>query len=373
MAMAINNARLYDEAQSNLADLNALIESSQDGIILVSIDGYVRVINAAALKIVGIPMDPTEIIGCPVVYLYRLARHYAADLVKIMIAQSRRVQEGDKLATEGECQTPNHYIQWLHTPITTKAETIGWLVVLRDITERHKLEKHREELTDMIVHDLRNPASAVAGIVSMLKTLKDLDEMPEDFDQMMQLAERNVTKILELVQEILDVSQLESGQLPVSKTALDLPKLIDETLQLQRPIISMKGMSLENQVEPDLPPVWADGRLIRRVLQNLVDNSAKFSRRNTKIIVSAKISAEEPKTIQVSVQDFGVGIPPELQEHMFDKFVSDRSTQRGTGIGLTFCKLAVIAHDGRIWAESEENHGSTFYFTLPIAITEPLT
>jgi signal transduction histidine kinase len=182
-----------------------------------------------------------------------------------------------------------------------------------------------------------------------------------------------VTKILELVQEILDVSQLESGQLPVSKTALDLPKLIDETLQLQRPIISMKGMSLENQVEPDLPPVWADGRLIRRVLQNLVDNSAKFSRRNTKIIVSAKISAEEPKTIQVSVQDFGVGIPPELQEHMFDKFVSDRSTQRGTGIGLTFCKLAVMAHDGRIWAESEENHGSTFYFTLPIAITEPLT
>lgn len=367
MAMAINNARLYDEAQSNLADLNALIESSQDGILLVSIEGYVRVINAAALKVVGASRDPAELIGCSIVNLYHLARHYVPDLVKAMIVQSRRVQAGDKMAAEGECKIPNHYIQWLHTPITTKDETIGWLVVLRDITERRKLEKQREELTDMIVHDLRNPASAVSGIVSMLKTLKSLDEIPEDFDQMMQLAERNVSKILDMVQEILDVSQLENGQLPVNKAAVDMAQLIDETLQLQRPIVSMKGMALENRVEKGLPLVRADERLIRRVLQNLVDNAVKFSRRNTSIIMSAEISADNPKMVQISIQDFGVGIAPDLQRHMFEKFVSDRSSERGTGIGLTFCKLAVMAHNGRIWAESEENYGSTFYFTLPIA------
>jgi PAS domain S-box-containing protein len=368
MAMAINNARLYNQAQSNLADLNALIESSRDGIILVSIDGYIRVINAAAMNLTRLDKEPAELIGCSIVDFYRMLRSKMPELVKIMVGQSRRVQRGESSPEEGECQTVyHHHIHWLHTPITTESKTIGWLVVLRDITERRKLEQHREELTDMIVHDLRNPASAVAGIVAMLKSLKHLDKIPDDYDQMMQLAERNVSKILELVQEILDVSQLESGQLPVDKASVNLGQLIEETLQLQRPIISMKGMKLEKKVAPDLPEVWADNRLVQRVLQNLVDNAAKFSRRDTDIIISAHRSADNPEMIQVSVQDFGAGISPELNGHIFDKFVSDRSVHRGTGIGLTFCRLAVQAHDGRIWVESEVNKGSTFHFTLPVA------
>jgi PAS domain S-box-containing protein len=367
MAMAINNARLYNEARSNLADLNALIESSQDGIVLVSIDGYLRVINAAALNMVQLMNEPADLIGCSVVELYRLARRNAPKLIKILIAQSRRVMAGENTTEEGECRTSLHQIHWLHTPITTNFQTIGWLVVLRDITERRKLEQQREELTDMIVHDLRNPASAVSGIVAMLKSLKHLDEVPDDYNQMVQLAERNVNKILELVQEILDVSQLESGQLPVEKTPVNLDQLIDETLQLQRPIIAMKEMNLEKRIQPDLPQAWADERLIRRVLQNLVDNASKFSRRNTSIIITAKISAVNPEMIQISVQDFGIGIPLELQGRVFEKFVTDRTAQRGSGIGLTFCRLAVLAHDGKIWAESEENHGSTFFFTLPIS------
>ncbi len=234
-------------------------------------------------------------------------------------------------------------------------------------TERRKLEQQREELTDMIVHDLRNPASAISGIVEMLKSLKELGDVPDDFDEMMKLAERNVNKILDLVQEILDVSQLENGQLPIEKKAIDISALIDEALQLQQPIVSMKGMRLENRTDPHLPPVLADERLIRRVLQNLIDNASKFSRRDSDIIVYAKMSAENPDMVQVSVRDFGVGIPAEIKGHIFEKFVRDRNAKRGTGIGLTFCKLAVMAQDGRIWADSEENNGSTFHFTLPVA------
>jgi signal transduction histidine kinase len=184
---------------------------------------------------------------------------------------------------------------------------------------------------------------------------------------MMQLVERNVVKILDLVQEILDVSQLESGQLPVRKAPVYLDQLIEETLQLQRPIISMKEMILEATIQPDLPAVWADERLIRRVLQNLVDNAAKFSRRDTTITIWAGVEAGNPGYVQVSVQDQGVGIPVELQSRVFEKFVTNRQLHHGSGIGLTFCRLAVLAHDGRIWAESVENQGSTFHFTLPIA------
>ncbi|NIP23287.1 MAG: HAMP domain-containing histidine kinase, partial [Phycisphaerae bacterium] len=134
-------------------------------------------------------------------------------------------------------------------------------------------------------------------------------------------------KILDLVQEILDVSQLENGQLPIEKKAIDISALIDEALQLQQPIVSMKGMRLENRTDPHLPPVLADERLIRRVLQNLIDNASKFSRRDSDIIVYAKMSAENPDMVQVSVRDFGVGIPAEIKGHIFEKFVRDRNAK----------------------------------------------
>lgn len=367
MAMAIHNARLYHEAQSNLADLNALIDSSRDGIVLVSLDGFVKVINAAALELVGLAINPADLINCPVVDLYRRVRPHAPELVKVMVAQNRQVRTGEITSEEGECRVGSHFVHWLYSPITIQSRIVGWLIVMRDVTERRRLQQQREELTDMIVHDLRNPASAISGIVAMLKSLKDMGGIPDDFDEMMQLAERNVNKILELVQEILDVRQLETGQLPMDKSAIDMERLIEDALQLQQPIVSLKGMTLTNQTTQGLPCAWGDVRLMRRVLQNLIDNAAKFSRRDGEIIVQARISADDPQMIQVCVQDFGVGIPAELQDHVFEKFVSARNAQRGSGIGLTFCRLAVLAHDGRIWAESEENRGSTFYFTLPIA------
>jgi PAS domain S-box-containing protein len=367
IAMALHNAQLYHQAQSDLADQGALIECSQDGFVLVNLEGRIRIINSAALKLLGLAGGPAGWIDHPVIDLIRRARHTSPRLIKIMIGEFNRVLKGDNEAADGEIQSSAHHINWMHTPITINNRNIGRLLVLRDITEQRKLEQQREELTDMIVHDLRNPASAVAGIVTMLKSLNSTDPLPDDYDQMMQLVERNVVKILDLVQEILDVSQLESGQLPVRKAPVYLDQLIEETLQLQRPIISMKEMILEATIQPDLPPVWADERLIRRVLQNLVDNAAKFSRRDTTITIWAGVEAGNPGYVQVSVQDQGVGIPVELQSRVFEKFVTNRQLHHGSGIGLTFCRLAVLAHDGRIWAESVENQGSTFHFTLPIA------
>jgi signal transduction histidine kinase len=185
----------------------------------------------------------------------------------------------------------------------------------------------------------------------------------------MQLAGRNVNKMLELIQEILDISQLESGQLPLEKAPVFLHTLIPDILLLQRPITEMKSLQLKSEVTDTLPAAWADDRIIRRVLQNLVDNAAKFSRRQGTIIVSAKVLQDEDQTarLQISVSDEGLGIPAELRNHIFDKFVSGQHKRRGSGLGLTFCRLAIQAHHGQIWVESEAGLGSTFHFTLPLA------
>jgi PAS domain S-box-containing protein len=370
MAMAMKNARLYSDAQSNLADLNALIASTQDGIVLINPDGHTRVINEAALNLGGLPGKPADWIGQFAIYLFRQVRQSAPELIRVLIRESRRTMKGDNTGAEGEIQTATHDIHWLHMPVTVNERIIGRLLILRDITRQRKLERQREELTNMIVHDLRNPVSAISGIVAMLKSVTSLDGIPPDFDQMIQLAERNVSKMLELVQEILDVSQLENEQLPLKMVPLSITDLIKDTVKLQSSIVIVKEIKLDSSIEAELPLTFADERLIQRVLQNLVDNAAKFSARKSSIYISAKRAPVHPDYIQVSVKDQGVGMPDELKGRVFEKFVTGTHAQRGSGLGLTFCRLAVQAHGGQIWAESVEAMGSTFHFTLPAAQLE---
>ncbi|MFZ0549153.1 MAG: ATP-binding protein, partial [Candidatus Promineifilaceae bacterium] len=365
IATALTNVRQFDEAQSKLIETNAILESSLDGYVFLDLDGRISFINTNILKLLNLSGNPAAWVNQPVIKLLQEARHANPKLVRVMIGEVRRHLKGSYSAASGEVKTHSHNINWASSAVITDRR-IGCLIVFHNITEQRKKEKNRDELTDMIIHDIRNPASAIFGIINMLKSPDELDQMPEDYNYMLQLAERNVTKISELVDELLDVSQLESGRLPVHKTPIQLDQLIEETIQLQRPLISMKEVNMETQISPDLPSVMADVRLIRRVLQNLVDNAAKFSHRSSTITISARISADDPDCVQVSVQDNGVGIPTELQSWVFEKFVTEFNAQRGSGIGLTFCRLAITAHNGRIWAESEENLGSTFHFILPI-------
>ncbi len=370
MAMAIKNTQLYSDAQSNLADLNALIAASQDGIVLINPDGKTKVINGAALKLGGLNGEPADWIGKSIIDFYRQGRRTAPELISVLIAESRRILIGDASGNEGEIQTATNDIQWLHLPVTINDQIIGRLLILRDITKQRNLERQREELTNMIVHDLRNPVSAISGIVAMLKPSPGINTFPDDFEQIIQLAERNVSKMLDLVQEILHVSQLENDQLPLHKTQLNIESLINDIVQLQSPIVIAKEISLKANIDPNLPSILADEQLLQRVLQNLVVNAAKFSSRYGSIAITARLVGPDSDQIQISVQDDGIGIPDELKGRVFDKFVTGRNAKRGSGLGLTFCRLVVQAHNGRIWAESEGDQGSTFHFTLPVSTGE---
>jgi signal transduction histidine kinase len=126
-----------------------------------------------------------------------------------------------------------------------------------------------------------------------------------------------------------------------------------------------KNLHLGYDVAPDLPLAWADSRLIERVIQNLLDNAIKFTDSGAEIHVKAGLESEDNDWSLVSVSDSGPGIPADIRDRRFLKFTTARHQQSGTGLGLAFCKMAVEAHGGRIWVESQEGHGATFYFTLP--------
>ena len=182
---------------------------------------------------------------------------------------------------------------------------------------------------------------------------------------MVAIALNSTQRMLSLVNAILDVNRLESGQMPLVREPLSLHEAVTEVFRLQLPLVMEKNLRLENTVAPELPAPYVDGGLVRRVLQNLVGNAIKFTPDDGNIRVSA---AAEPggSRVQVTVRDSGPGLPPEVRGNLFQKFVTGRHRERGSGLGLAYCRLAIEAHGGRIWASSEPGRGAVFHFTLPL-------
>jgi signal transduction histidine kinase len=201
-------------------------------------------------------------------------------------------------------------------------------------------------------------------MVELLCTFRADTLLPDQLS-MLTIVRQNTHKMLEMVNGILDVSRLESGRMPVNSTAFSLEDLVIEVFQVQNTLAHEKGICLENDVPVDLPPVWADMGLTRRVLQNLVGNAIKFTPPEGTIrVIGQVVESDGQSAIEVSVQDTGAGIPPEIQNRLFQKFVTGGQEGRGSGLGLAFCKLAVEAHGQRIWVNSEPGQGATFTFSL---------
>jgi signal transduction histidine kinase len=280
---------------------------------------------------------------------------------------------------------PPRTVNWLSLPVQADTTTLGRLVLLRDVTEERLLAQMREDLTHTMVHDLRNPLTAIAGSLDLLRFFGD--NLSDDQQDTVELARSSTRKMLKLVNNILEVSQLETRSLPLERTPVSLTDLIAEILQVQSRLAADRDLRLEADVPPNLPLAWADAKLIERVLQNLLDNAIKFSPAGGLVRVTARLRDGDATRhregqpagvpdLAISVSDSGPGIPLELHGQLFQKFVTGRREESETGLGLAFCKLAVEAHGGSIWIEpvpaalgSEPGPGATFTFTLPV--TDP--
>jgi len=249
-----------------------------------------------------------------------------------------------------------------------EADSIQWII--RDITERKELDSLRDDLTAMIYHDLRSP---LANIVSSLDVLYSL--VPEDDREtvlsILKIAENSTDRIQRLVSSLLDVSRLESGQPVADQKAVGTMELIESAIRDVTPAAAGRHQSVSTELPDQLPPIWVDEDMARRVLINLAENASKFSPSNGFIRVGAN---EDGDWIHFWVQDNGPGIPAAEQERIFDKFTRLRGNSKpgGLGIGLAFCRLAVMGHGGHIWVESESGNGSTFHFTFPKATAAQL-
>lgn len=358
---AIAHAQQYTFTQAAKVRYAGLFEDSFDPIFISDLSGKIIDVNHKAADTLG--YTRAELIGKRINSLHRartglLASSRLRDVASgiEMVFETRVVaKDGHEIPVEARAKriaTPDYdFIQWIE----------------RDISDRIAMEDMRDDLTSMIIHDLRAPLGNVMSSLSMLQaTLPDSDE--ENLS-MLEIALRSTQHLSRLVDSLLDLRRLEAGKAVLRKEEIRIDALAVEAAQQVDATARGKGIEILYDFAPQPPRVRADADMIRRVIINLVENAIKYTPGAGVITISAQ--AEDGEAV-VSIADTGPGIPEAERARVFDKFTRLQRTisqgPKGLGLGLAFCKLAVEAHGGRIWVEAGEEAGSVFKFTLPIKI-----
>jgi two-component system, sensor histidine kinase and response regulator len=229
-----------------------------------------------------------------------------------------------------------------------------------------ELEKLRDDLTHMVVHDLRTPLTSLLTGLKTLELAGDLNEMQTEC---LTMSIAGGETLLGMINDLLDLSKMEDGSLTLDRQALAPADVVRQALEQVGSLAAEKGLALVSAAEPGLPTLEADEEKLRRTLVNLIGNAIKFTPSGGSVTVGVRDNIEGDALV-FTVQDTGEGIPKEAFGRIFEKFGQVESRRSGrkmsTGLGLTFCKMVVDAHGGRIWVDSVLGQGSTFSFTLPL-------
>ncbi|HLK14239.1 MAG TPA: response regulator [Fimbriimonadaceae bacterium] len=245
-------------------------------------------------------------------------------------------------------------------------ETLLFEQLQRNFTRLQTLERLRDDLTHMIVHDLRTPLTSV---ISGMQTLSALGEMNSGQREVMNIAVAGGDALLSMINDLLDVEKLEGGTMKLDKVELSVDELVRSALGQVESLAKERGLKLTMEIASDIPTIRGDEGKLIRTLVNLLGNAIKFTPGGGTVTVRAHV-IDEGRSVEFLVCDTGEGIPPEAFGRIFEKFGQVESRKEGrnmsTGLGLTFCKLAVEAHGGHIGVESEPGRGSSFSFTIPL-------
>jgi signal transduction histidine kinase len=237
--------------------------------------------------------------------------------------------------------------------------------VQQDLTKLRELEMLRDNLMHMIVHDLRSPITVISGACDAVMMM-DKDRLSSTQQEFITMAQNSCRDLIEMVSSLLDVSRMEAGEMPLNRVPCNIRDIAQKAADSVA--VLAQGKKLTIQVGGDSAGVAVDRDIMHRVFVNLLGNAIKFSPEGGTIGIAISSTG---KTVRATVTDQGRGVPPEYHKKIFEKFGQVASRQENkkysTGLGLTFCKLAVEAHGGQIGVESTVGQGSTFWFTIPKA------
>lgn len=379
--IAIENARLFRRIAEARDRLEVILNTMEEGLLLIDGEGVVAL---ASPRVEMLGLAPETVIGQHIETLLnapemrfaeRLGFNTNAALLKLIkeLQASRVGREPVTYTLESESAAL--HIRRLAIPVSDEDRAIGVLLVFHDETEAFDLAQAREDLSRMIIHDLRSPLTAVT---TSLKLLTEFIPPESQYRPMVEsttdTSRRAIRKLLGRVDSLLDVSRMESGAMSLDTKPTPLRGLVDNVRTELQPLAQEMNVEIRTDVPPLLPPLSIDADKVERVLLNLLDNALKFAPMDSTVTIRASLPGQNgaPQNfIRIDVMDEGPGVPEEYKTRLFDRFVQVRGRsgkRRGTGLGLTFCRMVSEAHGGAIWIEDGATKGSVFSFTLPVAL-----
>lgn len=349
-------AALREELARDRAGREAVFDCMIEGLLVLGGDGRVRLLNRPLQRLLGLVAD---VRGRTL--LEALQRHELEELV------GRAQREGQALGVELE--VPGLSPRLLQVNATTFAEGTaggrGVILVFHDVTRLKELERNRREFVANVSHELRTPLALIKGYVETL-----IDGARQDTEvglRFLQTIEKHTNRLTFLIEDLLTISQLESGQVVMNRQCGELGPLVSRVLEDFAARAAARNLRLENEV-PEGLVLRADFDRLQQVLFNLVDNGIKYGRSGGRIAVGG-VRVGEGANAEIWVADDGPGIPRDALERIFERFyrvdAARSREQGGTGLGLSIVKHIVQAHGGEVKAESELGRGTVFRMTFP--------
>lgn len=350
---AIRQVHFYQESQVAQKRYLELFEHNVDPILLSDHFGKITNVNRRACSM--IKASEKQLINSHVADLFNMKQASDFHLPEISITKPGifdailRTHLGREIPVEV-------YLR----EIPDGSMQLHW--TFRELSERKDLDQVKEDLIEMVYHDLRSPLS---NVISSLETLDAMRFADQTIDSLLKIALRSTEHVQRLTNSLLDINRLEAGQKIGNQSQVNPADLLEYGVGAIHLLTIDKQILIHVKIRENLGYLWVDEDMIRRVIINLLENAVKFTSSKGKIWVGAK---RMRKMILFWVKDFGPGISPSKREQIFEKFVrlQTQEKSRGLGLGLAYCRLAVQAHGGEIWVESQPGEGACFKFTLPI-------
>ncbi len=359
-----------ERVQGERQRLETVLEAAGEGVYQVDAMGGCTYINSAAATLLG--YRAKELRGKNMARLLYQNPDEGASLDSENNPLQQTLKTGETTREEDDTlwrrDGSSFPAATVASPIMTPRGLNGAVVTFSDISGRKSTEVLRDDLTEMIVHDLRTP---LTSLLTGLQTLSLAGEMNSAQTEMLGIALGGGETLLAMVSDLLDISKMEAGLIVLDKRPVIGAEVIEQALSQIAPLARTNGLRVARHIAPDLPIVLADEEKLRRALVNLLGNAVKFTPRGGIVTIAAAYDPAEGGVV-FAVGDTGEGIPAHAVKRIFEKFGQVESRKAGrkmsTGLGLTFCKLVAESHGGRIWVESKLGKGSRFLLTIPATL-----
>lgn len=375
-AIAVRNARLYQQLETERSRLATLVENSANGIMILDADRHILVINQALSAMLDV--SPEQVVGQPCNTVLVLDNVEGDNLCEAIEWQGLLGQEG--IRCEGDLNRPGGgyvTVAVTYTPLFADNDRLVNIIVnVDDITRFREEEEMKSTFTSIISHELKTPVALIKGYAQTLAR-PDAEWDAETARESLVIIEEEADRLESLINNLLDVSRIQAGGLSLENADVNLQALATKVARDYRTQTTIHQIELDF---PDtLPSVWGDEERLRQVLTNLVSNAIKYSPDGgiiriggwTDTAPGTDVPGVEPgRRVVLYVADQGIGIPRAELPHIFDRFYrvdsSLRRSTAGAGLGLFLCKAIIEAHGGQIWARAEPSKGTTFFIALPV-------